>query len=288
MKDGEVEVGGYLTGPGLPVFVTSLDPGVAAERHQDVQSDYTGKVSFGRDTVSPPVWKLQFAIGEGRSADEALAALAALQRAWRTAVDPRVPGEVTALRYGAAGRTRRVYGRPRNFTPDLSHSLEDGNVVATAEFVTQDAYHYSDVEQSKTLTSRPPATSYVTLPAVWPLLSSKPEIRQSVIQVGGDAPTPVRVEFTGPGSNPGLIAPGQGWEVQALGTFAYDETLVVDSRTEEIMMGDGTPAPGVLSRATYLPEVQLAPGSTELQFVGNDSTGSATATIRWRDAYTSF
>lgn len=287
MNDGEIEVGGYLTGPGLPVFVTNLEIGGAGTRDQDQLNPYGDDRHFGSDYLEPPIWKMAFCVGEGVGAAEALQALAELQRAWRTAVDPRVPGADTWLRYGAAGRTRRIYGRPRNFMPDVGGNLADGNVVATAEFHAADPYHYDDAEQQLELAFRQNNSGTVTLPAVWPLLSRPGAARQGIVTVGGDAPTPVRVDFAGPIAGPAMRA-GQEWELASTATIGATDGLIIDSRTEMVNLASGAPQPGALTRETFLPEVRLEPGLTEIEFTGNDPTGTSKATIRWRNAHHSF
>jgi len=288
MIDGDIEVGGYLTGPGQPVFARALNVGAAQARDQDQLNPVGNTTHFGRDYLTPPVWKLEFCIGEGIGPLEALRALAQLQTAWRTAVNPEEPGAVTTLRYAAAGRTRRVYGRPRNFTPDVSRNLADGDVMATAEFVTADPYHYDDLEGELTITLRDNSNfGAVTLPAVWPLMSVPGAGRQGTIIVDGDAPTPVQVTFDGPVVNPALAA-GEEWAVQTTTSLAYDRSLTIDARTETVELEDGTPVPGVLSHETYLPGARLEPGIQELRFTGTDATGTSKATIRWRNAYYSF
>lgn len=286
MRDGEIQVGGYLTGPGLPVFVRGLDIGGGGIIVQDQQAPNADTLRFGRDFTAPPVWKLEFCIGEGAGAEEALRALAALQSAWNTAVDRRAPGAVTELRYGAAGRTRMIYGRPRNFLPNVSESLEDGHVVATAEFQAQDTLHYSEEWESRTVSLVPGVSGGLRSPLVSPLTTVAGGTRYGAITVGGDAPTPVEVLFRGPVTAP-KVSSG-GWEVGLTTALAYDETALFDARTGAVTRNDGASLSGAVTRGTYLPEARLVPGAHEIIYSGTDHTGTSSATVSWRPAYQSF
>lgn len=286
MKDGEIEVGGYTTGPDLPVFVTQLDVGALTPIVQDQQNPNGDNLFFGRDYVSPPVWKLAFCVGEGTGPGEALAALARLQRAWRTAVDMRVPGAVTTLSYGAAGRTRRVYGRPRNFTPSVTENIEDGNVVATAEFALADTYHYANELSSLTVDLIPGNAGGLISPLLSPMTTVAGGKRQGLIVVGGDAPTPVTVDFKGPVRNP--VASSTGWEIGLRASLAYDQTVTVNVREGTVLRNDGASLGGSLTRNTYLPEARLLPGNREIIFEGIDPTGTASCKVSWRSAFESF
>lgn len=286
MIDGDILVGGYLTGPKQPVFVTMLDIGAVTTVHQDQLGPHGGNLRFGRDHQSPAIWKLSFCIGEGYGAEEALDALADVEEAWINAVDFTVPGATTTLTYAAAGRVRRVYGRPRNFTPSVTENMEDGHVIATAEFVLQGTGTFDEVEQRVELTHVPGNAGGLVSPLVSPLRTVAGGTRQGQAVIGGRAPAPVTVEFFGPSSNPSIHA-GE-WEIGLRGVLAYDQSVVVDSRAGTVLRNDGASMGGYLTRDTYLADAVLKPGHREISYSAADPTGTSRAVVSWRPAYYSY
>lgn len=286
MIDGDILVGGYLTGPDHPVFVTQLDIGAVTTIHQDQLGPHGGNLRFGRDHQSPATWKLSFCVGEGVGAEEALAALADLEDAWRNAVDATVPGETTTLTYAAAGRVRRVYGRPRNFTPSVNESLDDGHVVATADFVLHGTGTFDEYPEQVELTHVPGNAGGLVSPLVSPLRTVAGGTRQGQAVVGGRAPAPVTVEFFGPSSNPAIHA--DGWEIGLRTSLAYDQSVVIDARAGTVLRNDGASLGGYLTRETYLEDATLRPGHREISYTAADPTGTSRAVVSWRPAHYSY
>lgn len=280
MSNGDFEINGHLIGPGHPTFVTAFDPGDDTARDQDQLNPAADRRHFGRDYRTPGVWALKFSVG-GDNDVEVLAELSALRRAWRS--NHRSPGETTRLTYTLGGRTRFVTGRPRDFNYDPNQNLDDGNVVAAGKFVLADTLVRDAAQASYTLTIRPPASGAVTLPAVWPLLSSPAGERQGAAAVAGDAATPARIVFNGPISNPALVS--DDWAVELQAEVPAFTSVTVDAETGTVTRSDGTPLQGAISRRTYLPDVVLEPGPASFLFTGTDPTGTATATIQWHPAY---
>jgi hypothetical protein len=76
-------------------------------------------------------------------------------------------------------------------------------------------------------------------------------------------------------------------EVGLNATLAYDQTITVSPRDGTVTWQNGAPAGGILTRKTRLSATLLQPGSTSFSFGGTDQTGTATATLSWRNAYAS-
>lgn len=289
MENGDFDLAGFVMGAGQPVFVSNFQVGTMAERVQDVDSPFTSTRVFGRDQRTPPVWSFEFSVSNpaGTVPDAGvLAALESLTAAWQGAADTETPGTVAWLRYKVAGRVRGVYGRPRNLSFDPSVNLEDGNIVGSAQFALQDTLTYSDELNSSEVRLRATPTGYVTLPAVWPLISTIESTRQGQFQVGGTAAGPVEdITFYGPVANPRLV--NANWAVQLDTEIPYDGWVRINPRNRTVLNQSGASLAGALSRRTYLPSLLLPPGAQDLTYSGVDLTATSRAVVRWRDSYRS-
>jgi hypothetical protein len=169
--------------------------------------------------------------------------------------------------------------------PDFIAKSGIGHIVC--DFQVNDPWHYDDVETSVSLTIVPATTGGLEAPLASPLStvrSSAP--RAGIVANLGDVDTALRVVFQGPVTNP-WVRSSAGMEVGLTGTLAYDETVTIDPQAGTVLRQNGTPAAGLLTRKTSLTSSRLRPGTTELTFGGVDPTGTAKATLSWRNAYTS-
>lgn len=269
-----------------PLMVRAFEPGGADVRSQD--SDRAGRdgVFPGADYLGGRLWAWELS-ARGTDLSDVLAANASLEKAWRTTTRLQ-PGVNVPLSYELDGRWRRVYGRPGRYSgiiPDYLASTGVGHIVC--DFRVTDPLHYDDDDSSVTLTVVPATTGGLMAPLAAPLStvrSSAP--RAGVVSNTGDAPTPLKVKFKGPISNP-WVRSSEGMEIGLSGTLAYDETVTVDPLAGTVTRNGGASAAGMLTRKTRLSATLLDPGTTELTFGGTDSTGTATATLYWRNAYNS-
>lgn len=280
--DGQYAIDDLTIGAGTPVGVKSLDRGDRVVHHQD--SDVGGRygIAMGRDRDGAPEWSLDLMV-EASSRGEATAALRAIAAAWHRTYGP---GDLSVLRWVENGVGRRVYGRPRRWR-DFTHPhlLDAGLAPALGTFQLADPRHFDDVAKSVTLSIVPASVGGLEAPLAAPLStvrSSAP--RAGVLTAEGDAPAPVTVTFKGP-----IVAPyvaGPGWRVGLTGRVAYDQTVTVDALagTATLTPG-GASVAGRLTRRTRLRDAALRPGGQEITFGGTDETGTATATVTWRDAW---
>lgn len=261
------------------IVVQDFDPGESDIRELVVDNPLGDGVNFGDERLAPPTWTFD-AVAYGDVVAEADALAAALAVAWRPA-ELRQPGATVPLRYEHRGRWRRVYGRPGKFVPDAA--AIDGVASMLATFRLSDPLHFDDAEQSVTIRSVPPSSGGIVPPLVAPISTTKagdPASRFAV--VGGDAPAPLRITFTGPISAPWVRVGGV--LVQMSGSIAYDRTVTVDSRAMTVLRDDGASVAGMLSPRTRMADLRLSPGTHEIQFGG---TGEATVTVAWRSAWRS-
>ena len=281
MISGQFELNGYAFGTGLPWRVADFDTGARAVRSQDSPWPNRDGRLLGREYDDGGQWAFLL---RHRGTDLALDAVADLRSAWQSL---RGPLEIVALKYRTERGERRVYGRPRGFRQiSTPHGREVGLVDIEATFDLADPLHYSDAESSLSLGIIPASSAGLAFPTAPPFTwrsDGAPQSRFAV--VGGDAPAPLRVTFTGPVVRPWVRVGGV--LVELTGSLAYDETVTVDSRLMTITRADGDSVPGMLGARVRLVDLRLPPGEHEVTFGGSDLTGTATATVAWRDAFRS-
>lgn len=280
---GGVEFGGRAGA----LIVTGFNPGSTEVRSDDQAAPGRDGAIPVQDFLGSATWAFDISTNREDLAG-ARASGAALESAWK---DPavRLNGTVKVpLSYEFDGEWRRVYGRPgqfAGFAADVLANLGVGKI--TADFRVLDPLHYDDDETSVVLTIVPATTGGLITPFIFPLStvrSSAP--RAGIVNNTGDAATPLKVRFQGPISNP-WVRSSAGMEIGLNGSLAYDQTVTVDPLAGTVTRQDGTPAAGLLTRKTQLTATLLQPGPTELSFGGTDPTGTAKATLFWRNAHTS-
>lgn len=269
------------------LLVEGFEPGAAELRSNTApRAGHDGTVA-GPEYLGSATWAFELATNR-RSLAAARETAAALTSKWLDPADRTVANTNTFLRYqlGPDEPWRRVYGRPGPITPikgNVHAKLGVGKMVA--DFKVHDPRFYADAEQSAKLTIVPATTGGFKPPFVFPLSTVRSSAaRAGYITNAGDADTPAKVVFHGPVSNPWIRA-ATGWEIGLIGTLAYDETVTIDARAGTVLRGS-KPAAGMLTRKTRLSRAVIPRGVSELTFGGTDATGTATATVYWRDAYT--
>lgn len=282
---GQFELGGLVFGPGCPVEVEEFVPGSTSTRDQDVDDAFADVRHFGRDQKTPATWTWELGVNQ-RSEADALDTLADLESVWDAEDVRDTVGAVVPLRYRVAGRTRRVYGRPRRFTPG-TEGLSQGYLPVTATFDRVDGLHYDDVEQSVPLTMGATPSGAYTAPFRTPLRASGGGERVNELTVGGTAATWATVTFqtTAFVVNPWVeIA---GWRIELTTALPYDQPITVDPRpwVRSVYRRDGTHLGRYLTARSRLARMRLPAGRTHAARIGcASSTGAFTATVRWRNA----
>lgn len=285
LNDGEWELGGVVAGSTRDYDVIVLDaaPGNPVWVNNDRDVPGSEQRNFGADTEHGPTWTFEFLISTD-DGPSARAALRALTAAWKPRAQLRTAGAVETLRYRAAGQTRRLYGRPRGFAPSDWSGIDQGIIVATSQFVTADPYHYDDQTRDTSLTIFAAPAAGFSFPVTFPFTTTPGGTRQGVIaDTGGTAPTPARITFYGPISNPRLD--GNGWSVGLDTAIAADKWVTIDTRTRTVLHADGGSYAGYLTRGTWLRDVRLNPGPEDIAFRGADPTGTARVVIEWNPAH---
>lgn len=287
LQDDEYAVGSLVFGNAdrtRDIFVTNLDHGTPEVQDQDQDNPQADTTRMGRDYLRGPTWTFRLIV-DTDSETAALAAFGRLAAVWNNRELMRTPGATTPLVYRTAGRTRRVYGRPRSLGIVDRSGQGQGVIEVLASFKTADPLHYAESEESVTITLVPVLAGGLQDPLKDPLTSAGSPPRAGLVVVAGDGQTPFTVTFTGPVTNPAVSAPG--WRVGLRGTLNHDQTATVDTRTGEVRL-NGAAVGGMLSHDTYLVDARLQPGAQEILFEGVDATGTATARVAWRTATDGF
>ena len=219
-------------------------------------------------------------VGPDESATRAR--LATLARAWRGDAVRSSPGAVAEL---VAHTGRSTFGRPRRFVSN-DDEIHSGLAAVTADFVTADDLWYGP-EQAAEVSLVPAAGGGLVAPLASPLSTTATSDRSAVFQVDGEVPTWPVLEVAGPLTSPVIEIVGV-LRIELDLTLAYDQTLVIDTRPwARTVLRDGASVSGRRTRAsTRLDAAALPPGTHQLVLRGASATGTARATARWRNAYT--
>lgn len=280
---GGVEFGGKSG----PLLVTGFDAGAAERRAEDYPNQGRDGVTPTEEYLGAATWAFDISTNREDLAGTRESA-AALGAVWLSPVTRPKGTAKVPLSYELDGRWRRVYGRAGKYAgpaADVLATLGVGRIVA--DFRVLDPLHYDDDETAVILTIVPATTGGLMTPFIFPLStvrSSAPRVGQVVNS--GNAPTPLKVRFNGPISNP-WVRSSDGLEIGLNGSLAYDQHVTIDPLAGTVTRENGAPAAGLLTRKTRLSGALLPAGATELTFGGTDSTGTATATLCWRNAHTS-
>jgi hypothetical protein len=286
----EFKLGGIdFTGEDLnaPLQVRDFQAGGADVRNNDSERSQRDGLVPGVDLLGGRLWTWELQ-AKGAGLADVLAANATLEAAWRVSTRLQ-PGIMVPLSYQTNNRWRRVYGRPGRYTgpvPDPVADIGVGKIVC--DFRVLDPFYYDDVETSVVLTMIPATNGGMMTPFVTPLStvrSSTP--RAGLLTNAGDSATPLKVKFHGPVVNPWVRSSDGSMEIGLNATLAYDKSITVSPRDGTVTWQDGTPANGLLTRKTRMQSTLLQSGSTSFSFGGTDQTGTATATLSWRNAYAS-
>lgn len=281
---------GVVFGVGAAVSVNEegFDPGDIDWLTQDSQNTRRGVRAFGRDVLGAGTWAWESHVDQ-EDVETAVDALEELASAWRPVLLAQEPGAFTALRYRLAGRTRRVFGRPRRWSAPPSNRILNGYVDITHEFDLIDSFIYDDQEQSETIlyVSGAEGGGFV-LPATMPITTLPSEgVGSGQITIGGRARVYPIIRFNGPWTNPILTT--DDWSLAWTGEIGAGEWVEIDTRpwVLTVLREDGSWAEG-LGRSSWLEDCWFpAQSSPQISLSGVATGGGASATIRWRNAWNS-
>ncbi|WP_291280006.1 hypothetical protein [Galactobacter sp.] len=183
---------------------------------------------------------------------------------------------------------QRVYGRPAAFagiTPDFVASLGLG--LLDLQFTQLDPRHYSAAEHQAVIPVAPASYGGIIAPLVAPITTVASGVpRAGSIDNAGDLPSPARVVFKGPCRNP-VLTTDAGYKIGYVGSIAYDQTVTLSAWDSTVIKSPPRASvAGDLDRRTRLSRLVVPAGHSEWYFEATDQTGTATATVYWRDSFT--
>jgi hypothetical protein len=257
---------------------------VADQDQAAVLGDYR---MFGTDRHAPPVWAWSL-FTQSDNAQDALEWLDIFKSVWNSKVR-RVPEQVLACRYQVAGRMRRVYGRPRRFSP-VTDQINIGKVRIECDFTLAEDVYYTDDESSvqvgATASVGVASGIIVPQPLPWVFTTQAPPLTAQAI-IGGTEKTWVDVDFYGPCSNPWVKIGSLTWGLN--GSLLNGEVVTLSGKpwSMGLRRPDGTNLPGWLDSRSRLSALQVDPGTYSVQYGAWDNTGTSHAVVRWRPAYQS-
>jgi len=269
----------------IQIQSTATDTGTVNVQDQSVVG-HDG-LSFGIDTLPGMViTQSGLAMTTPATGSVAMDAYSALAGAWN---DPSVRlanGTVQVLRAYYKGSTvvRRCYGRGRKIQPTYGQVFQ-GLVPFAAQFQAADTTWYEDAASSVTLSTVPSFFGTLTPPLTPPYqLANTNNYRQNVATNTGSLPTWPVFTFKGPSTNPSLLYVNTPVSIGYTGTLKSTDTLVIDTRPwARTALLNGSSVAGLLSGSAMI-AMQLQPGSTTIQYGGQDPNGSSTVTMTWRSA----
>lgn len=288
----ESDVDGYVFGLGsdeLEVDQDGFVPSTGDWVTQDAQNSRNGATVFGMDSLGAGSWAFSSFINMDDEAS-AIDALSRLGSIWRNQDTASSYGDVAVLRYQIAGRTRRVYGRPRRFAPIIGNLILNGFVAVEHDFARSDANTYDDIEDTASVTMSALVSDGggIAFPARFPLNMVPSQISPAAqAAVGGDVRTYPIVRFNGPWIGPEIIA--DSWTISLPNlSLADGEWVEVDARPwmNTVIDQEGATRGGELGRNTYLEDVFFEPQTRpEFRISGAVPSGQASCQLRWRSAH---
>jgi hypothetical protein len=276
-------------GLGQTIVVADFNPGTAETRSQDINSPTSDARIFGTDRRTPPTWSFDL-YTDVETPEAALAWAQNMEEVWDAEGLRRTPNAVVALRYKLAGRVRRVFGRPRDFSLVPSF-IRTGRVHMVADFALAENTFYDDTEDGLIVRTDPTVggqTTGFTYPVTYPLTIGgyqEQAARTEQANIYGKRPTWVDITITGPTIDPWVRIGDQRWALR--GQLGNGESVRLSGKTwqQGVFRGDGAPVPGLLDPRARLSQLRIKPGSYPVSFGGYDPTGSSKATLAWRPAY---
>lgn len=264
-------------------FVFPVAPSVG---NPDITTDDAARpradgVAFGVDYLGGSTVTFEIDV-DGTDEADARERSAILSQAWRADRVRQTPGAVATL---VSDSGRITFGRPRRFALSNAY-LPQGLAQATADFATADTLWYSAEESGTSVALVPAAGGGLIAPLASPLATTATSDRSQVFTVGGRQATWPVIEIRGPIVNPTIEVLGV-LRMEFKISLAFDQSLVIDTRPwARSILRSGASVAGSLTRtSTRLSQAAIAPGTYELALRGTSDSGTAWASIHWRDAY---
>lgn len=272
--------------PDLPIVnMSAPDLGAADITTDDIVRPRADGVAFGVDYRSGRTISFDLGINGTDEAD-ARDTLATLTAAWRGDAVRSTAGVLAELHVQYAGRERIVYGRPRRWSA-VEEEAAQGWITVLCDFATTDDVFYDASAVVLSLGIIPPTGGGLVAPLASPLTSTASSDRSAALTVGGDLATWPIVLIRGPITNPSVSITGL-WTLALATTLGVHDYVVLDTRPWErtVLRNGNASLAGALTRASArLSGASIPPGAYEVVLRGTDGTGTASAQVTCRAAY---
>lgn len=282
-------------GSGTSYYISSVDFGEGELITNDAGLPRTDGIRFGRDYRGGRLITFEGNIRTTRShpgsQTAALDLLDLLSSAWDAEDIRHRPGVVMQLRMTRAGRSRIVYGRPRQFA-SISGRSKSGWIPFTCTFQCVDHVYYSNDEYSTVVQLIPSSTGGLQGDLIGDLVAIDGGAAQSVVNIDGTKPSWLSHIVYGPITNPEIEVIGQ-YKIRTNGlNIASDQAVEIDPRPWNRYVrrvSDGANFSGVFTASSpSLSSMRIPPGVHEIVLRGNDATGTAYIANKWRNTYGSY
>lgn len=220
-----------------------------------------------------------------------------IARAWTDYPGRTESRAVVPLYFKRPGREEMVvFGRPRRIDPDtaLSHS---GFIAYTALFAQSDPRFYSAQETTVEVLMTASTPGGIVMnededAIVLPFQTTEGVARAGSITNEGDTSSNPLIRIYGPITSPQIVLYGDLgvvlWSAQLNMTIPDGSWIEIDARhhMRAIVDQDGTSFAGYY-RGVKLQDLAIPPGTHSFDFQGSDETGTSSAQIFFRNAWSS-
>lgn len=279
---------GTIFGIGCDISVNEdgFKPGGPEWYTEDSDNPVNGAKQFGRDHLLATSWQWDLHVNRDQVAN-AVDTLEDVATEWRAQHIREEVGAFTSIRYQLAGRTRRVFGRPRRFEYSPSNAILNGFVPVSADFQCVDSHTYDDVESVISMSLEVLPDGGLVLPTVFPTSSIPSNSRDSTVWVDGKAATYPIIRFEGPITNPSIETADWGLSLDM--TLAAGEYVEIDTRpwVQTALLNGDVSVAGALGTRQWLSRMKLRPGQHDFNYRGSAGSAGSTCTVRWRSAWNS-
>lgn len=294
--DFSYELGDFTFGRGTEFKIANVEFGPADSQDNASGNPRADGIRFGREykggrliTFEGNIFGVPADPTVGRP-EGAYHSLERLETAWENSTLRLNPGEVTALRMHRAGRSRRVFGRPKRIATTSGRGMR-GWIPFTADFRTVDHLFYSDAEFTENVPLIPTGVGGLEGELIGPIVSSGNTEGSGALDVGGTQPTWMTYRINGPITAP-IIEVVDEWRAQLAVDLLYDQYVIVDPRpwARTVRRNDGANMAGAFTaQSVRISQMKLQPGRmNQVVLRGLDPTGTSSVDVYWRDAFSSY
>lgn len=309
LKDGQYEMDGFVFGTRDPrrnpnpylvsafditpgILITgaggNLSSGMGAAGTNTADASYPNEdgTKFGQDFYTGML--LTWSIDVWQRGQMVYDQIGALKGAWRNRKFRTQSNIVTPLRICRGGRTRVVYGRPRNFKETYGE-VERGWSPIDMTFQCADEIFYDDEVQIHTIGIQNPPTNGLVFPNTFPWRLAQFQENATTIHVQGDQVTWPQFIIRGPVTNPSIQYDNK-WTVELLTVLDHTQYVTIDPRPwSRLTLLNGVTTTQIAGTYTQdsptMREMVLEPGTHTINFGGLDPSLTSSVEISWRNAY---